>query len=42
MSVKIERRVEVGVLGSEESVEKKITEDAMMRGRGTMWIQLAS
>jgi hypothetical protein len=41
MSVTKER-VEVGVLASEESVEKEVTEDAMMKGRGAMWIQLAS
>jgi hypothetical protein len=41
MSVTKERRVEVGVLGSEASVEKEITEEAMMKTRGAMWIQLA-
>jgi hypothetical protein len=36
MSVSKERRVEVGVLGSEDRVEKDIPEETMMRGHGTM------
>jgi hypothetical protein len=36
MSVSKERSVEVGVLGSEESVENETTEEAMARGRDAM------
>jgi hypothetical protein len=36
MSVSKERSVEVGVLGSEESVENDKTEGAMARGRDAM------
>jgi hypothetical protein len=36
MSVSKERSVEVGVLGSEDRVEKDNPEEAMMRGYGTM------
>jgi hypothetical protein len=36
MSVSKERIVEVGVLGSEESVESELTEGAIVRGRSAM------
>jgi hypothetical protein len=36
MSVSKERRVEVGVLGSEKSVENEISEEAMARGRSAV------
>jgi hypothetical protein len=36
MSVSKDKRVEVGVLGSEESEENEITEEAMVRGPSAM------
>jgi len=36
MSVSKERRVEVGVLESEESVENEIAGEAIVRGRSAM------
>ena len=42
ISVSKDRRVEVGVLGSEESEDDEITEEAMVRGRSAMWNQLAN